>query len=267
MAGSTPRRTALSAAGLPPAALVSLLAGFSALPATAATSAAGNVVDDYVRLRTHADGRPAWWLSRGTRYLLADFQLTPLHAMNMASAVVADRKDDGSFVVRTLEGSYSTDLESAELIDGFVNPSTGARVPLASSPPVVVTYQYHSDGRMTYPVGAPPRPGTEMRGALAHRAAFGGAVSIEERFSVRTQTATTTSNLGEQIVFRAGSEGSTKTVVVMRNWPYGQEQSFLLLAVYEGRRFDSFEAFMDEIGAARLDTAQPGFRQRLADYR
>lgn len=200
--------------------------------------------------------------------------MTPLHANTMASCVVADRKDDGSYVVRTLEGAFSTDLESGALIDGFINPASGARVALTPAAPVVVTYQYHADGRMTQPAGVPARPGAELRGAVAVRQAFAGEFAVEERFAIRTRSATVSSDLSEQIVFTCtlGAGGamvdSTKTVVVLRNWPYDKDQPQLtLLAIYQGQRFDTFDALMTEIGPGKLEVAQPGYTERLAAYR
>lgn len=234
----------------------------------------GDLVQNYIRIRGNPDGAPAYWLSRGTRYLLADYQMTPLHANIMASCVVADRRDDGSVVVRTLEGAYATELDTENLIDGFINPASGARVALTPGAPVVVTYQYRADGRMTFPAGEQARPGTDLRGALAARNAYGGELAIEERFALRTRTAAATSDLSEQIIYSATAaadgtvSGATKSMVVLRNWPYDKDQpQLMLLAAYQGKRLDSFEALMAEIGPGKLEMAQPGFADRLAKYR
>jgi hypothetical protein len=240
-----------------------------AAPSALAATPIGNTALDYVRLRADPAGAPVYWLSRGVRYLLADFQLTPLHAMTMASAVVAGGQGDGSFVVRALEAAYATDLAPGDLIDGFMNPVSGRRVALAAAPPQVVGYHYFADGRMALPRDDARKMEAEFRGALAMLKPFAGALAVEERFSVRTQTPSGVSDLAEQVTFTGDSEGrATKTVVVLRNWPFDAKRpEFTLLATYQGRRFATFDEFLAEIGPGKLEIAQPGFAERLAAFR
>ncbi len=264
----------VGAGGLSALTLATLLTGMTSPVGAAKPAASGNLAQVYVRLRTDEGGKRTYWLSRGTRYLLADFQITPLHAMSMASCVVADSKPDGSFVVRTLEGSFATDLETGTVVDSFVNPATGASVALPVTAPLTVTYHYHADGRMALTSDDPRRTSVDFRGALAARQEFAGELAVEERFAIRTRTATGTSDLSEQITFsgrvdaRGNISDATKSVVVLRNWPFDQDQpQLMLLAVYQGRRFESLDALLAEAGAGILDRAQPGFRDRLAEYR
>ena len=256
------RRTALAAGGV--AALLARLAE----PARAAPIRSDNPALDYVRLRADQSGKPVYWLSRGTRYLLADFQITPLHAMNMASVVAAERKPDGGFIVRALEGSYATDLAGV-MTDAFVNPVTTARVPLTVAPAQTVIYHYEPDGCMVLPRDETKPPAGTFEGAIAVRASFQGGLAVEEKFVTRSKTGT----LSELITFvgTPGADGSVggtvKTVVVLRNWPYDTEPGARqLLAVYEGRKFAGFDALMAEAGADALEKAQPGLAKKLAAF-
>lgn len=261
------RRAALAAGPFSSAALAALI-GRLAEPAIAAPPASGDVALDYVRLRADPSGKPAYWLSRGTRYLMEDFRIVPLHVMNMASAVVAVRDPAGGFIVRALEGAYATDFAGARAA-AFVNPEDGARLPMTVAPAQTVAYRYMSDGRMSLPPD-PARPASaEFDGAIAARPPFGGELMVEERFVSRGVSGV----LSELITF-AGlptTDGlvadAAKTVIVLRNWPYGDVGGGRqLLAVYEGRRFATLDALMAEIDPGALQAAQPGLSEKLAAF-
>jgi len=260
------RREALAAGPLSSVAIAALI-GRLAAPAIAAPAASGDVALDYVRLRAEPSGKPVYWLSRGTRYLLADFQIVPLHAMNMASAVVAARDPAGGFVVRALEGAYAAGLDGGEA-SAFANPVDGTRLPVTIAPAQTVAYRYLSDGRMLLP-DDPMRPtSAQFEGAIASRPPFAGEHAVEERFVSRGAAGI----LSELITFAGApaADGAVadaaKTVIVLRNWPYGDAGGKLLLAVYEGRKFASLDALMAQVNARALQAAQPGLSERLAAF-
>ncbi|MSO97504.1 MAG: hypothetical protein EXR11_04685 [Rhodospirillaceae bacterium] len=238
-------------------------------------AAAPNLAVDYVKIRARMDGNPVYWLSRGVKYLLANYQITPLHGFNMVSCVVADKTGDG-FTVRTLEASFAVDVAGTTLVDSFFNPLTKANEKIPAVAPLVVGYDFAPDGAMTLPVADPRRANTDFSGQILPRAGMSSHIAMEERFVVRPKGGGVSAlsevikYTGVQSSWQAASGmfmRATKTLVVLRNWNFGGgDATAMLLSTYDGQKFLTFDDVIAEAGRDKIEQAQPGFVQKLAAF-
>jgi hypothetical protein len=222
----------------------------------------------YARLR--GGPRPVFWVTRGVKYAQRGPELQALHGFVMIESIAFDRDRDGAVVSRTLEAGYGTDLEGRGRIDTFAYPGPDTRLSVAAIPPMVVTYRAASDGVLSIPDGDPRRADTAFSGSLRQRPASKGEFWIEESFA-SSGRAKGAPALREVITYRARGDSfdaATKTVVAIRSWPYGDPAPGLALtAIYEGKKFVAFDAFLADIDRAAVDSAYPGFITRLRDFR
>ncbi len=87
------RRDLLTNAGLLASAMALLAGTDAAAQQNSAPNASAGV--DYARLRASLDGRPAYWLSRGVKYALSDFEIMPIHGFNMLEGISCTPQPDG----------------------------------------------------------------------------------------------------------------------------------------------------------------------------
>jgi hypothetical protein len=244
--------------------------------ATNAAAAELNLANDYVKIRTRNDGKPVYWLSRGVKYLLADYRLTPLHGFNMVSSVVADKMADGGFTVRTLEAAVAVDLTGMKVTSSFFNPLTKTDENIPATAPMVVAYDFALDGIMTLPANDPRRAKSDFSGQIAVRTGMTDHITIEERFVIRPKDGGA-SALSEVITYTAEhatwQEASSaytqarKSLAVLRNWNFGGgDTSAMLLSTYDGRKFMTLNELLAEIGAENIERAHPGFTQKLTGF-
>lgn len=88
----------------------------------------------YRKMRFALHDRPVFWWMRATKYGLVDGKLTPLYGMEIGNISKVVASDSDSFTAKTLEIVYSTDGETGELLDEWVNPYTGVTLPMHNIP-------------------------------------------------------------------------------------------------------------------------------------
>ena len=274
------RRDVLANAGLF-ASITALLANTTV---AASKDASPNAVSakNYARLRASLSGRPAYWLSRGVKYALSDFEITPIHGFSMLEGIVCDSQPDGSYLFRIFEAPYASDLATGDVIDEFTNPLTGEEVPIPHVQPLSLRYAVDQAGNLTIPNGDPRLGKVEFDGHIQSRDSFSSDVLSEERFVTRSPPPPGTSEkpVLTELINYTGEKSSMnengdlfsqarKSIVVFRNGLSGPVTGGyppMLLALYEGLKFLSFDEAVRETGEARMDRAHPGFLDRLAKF-
>lgn len=117
------------------AAVLSPLASSCALEPTVVPAADPNrLLQIYRKMRFALHHEPVYWWMRATKYALVGSELTPLYEMEIASIFKIVKTDSAGFTAKTLEIVYSTDPETGELLKDWVNPYTGAALPLQNIP-------------------------------------------------------------------------------------------------------------------------------------
>ena len=251
----------------------------AALVSTASAATPNQNVRDYARVRGSAAGRPTYWLTRGIKYAQSDATLIPLHSFVMLECVCFDMLADGRSVSRTLEAGCTTALDGGTPISTMVNPQTGEAVAAGPVRPMEVIYNIDIDGRITAPPAKEPgAPRNDFAGMLSARAPATGETWVEERFrsamtpangetGVLTEAITYMGRLGPAMDDGATLQDVTKSLLVLRTWPYASKGPVTLTSAYQGRKYLSFDEAMSQPEAAVVDRAYSGFAARLKQYR
>ncbi len=275
------RRDLLANTGLL-ASVMSLLpqTGTAAEPAGARNT---DIVLETARIRARLDGRPAYWLARGIKYALSDFQMIPLHGFNMVAGIACSALPDGSQLFRMFEAPYATDLKTGEATDVFANPLTDAEIPIPHIQPLTLFYGLDQAGKVFIGPGD-PRVGTavEFSGSMQARQSIGSDVMLEERFVTRSPAPPGSSEkpVLSELINHTGSGPSLSedgaffaearsSIVVLRNGLEGPAVGGyppMLLALYEGRKYLSMDDALREGGEAQMEETHPGFLERLAEF-
>ncbi len=274
------RRDVLTNAGL-------LASAMTLLTGTARAASHNRVFNvstalDYARLRASLDGRPAYWLSRGVKYALSDFEITPIHGFNMLEGIACDSQPDGTYLFRIFEAPYASDLATGEVINVFANPLTGEDVPIPHVQPLSLFYAVDSEGNLTIPPVDPRLGRVEFSGFVESRQSFSSEVLSEEHFVTRMpppQGSDEKPVLSELINYAAANTSlhddnsmfteARKSIVVFRNGLNGPNTGGyppMLLALYEGFKFLSYDDAVRETGEAQMERTHPGFLDRLAKF-
>ncbi len=291
------RRDVLANAGM----LASAMALFAqteaeAQPAKAPSDSVSNSATglDYARLRASLNGRPAYWLARGVKYALSDFEITPIHGFAMLEGIAYVPQPGGSHLFRIFEAPYATDLVTGEVIDVYTNPLTGDAVPIPHVQPLSLLYAVDQVGNLTIPPDDPRLGRVEFSGFVQSRRGFSSDVLMEERFVTRSPAppesgsgsgAGSGAGMGEkpaltELINYTGAASSLredgalfaearKSIVVFRNGLDGPVTSGyppMLLALYEGLKFLSFDDAVRETGETQMERTHPGFLERLATF-
>jgi hypothetical protein len=274
------RRDVLGKAG----ALASALAFFAQSESVAQPRKALNPTSglDYARLRASLDGRPAYWLSRGVKYALSDFEITPIHGFNMLEGIVYEPQADGSHLFRIFEAPYASDLDTGEVIDVYTNPLTGEAVPIPHINPLSLFYAVDGSGNLTIPADDPRIGKVEFSGFVQPRQSFSTEVLSEERFVTRSPAPPGSLEkpaLTELINYTGAASSlsdngdlfaeARKSIVVFRNGidgPVASGYPPMLLALYEGLKFLSFDDAVQEAGELQMERTHPGFLERLEKF-
>lgn len=289
------RRDVLANAGM----LASAMALFAQTEAVAQPNRAPNPATglDYARLRASLDGRPAYWLARGVKYALSDFEITPIHGFAMLEGIAYVPQPDGTHLFRIYEAPYATDLATGEVINEFTNPLTGDAVPIPHVQPLSLLYAVDQAGNLTIPPDDPRIGRVEFSGFVQSRRGFSSDVLMEERFVTRSPAPPESgsgSGAGSEVGSGSGSGAgmvekpaltelinytgaasslredgalfaeARKSIVVFRNGLDGPVTSGyppMLLALYEGLKFLSFDDAVRETGETQMERTHPGFLQ------
>ena len=253
--------------------------GFSAMASDVTTGTAGV---DYARLRASLDGKPAYWLSRGVKYALSDFEITPIHGFSMLEGIVCEPTPAGGHLFRIFEAPYASDLETGEVIEMYTNPLTGAQVPIPHVQPLSLFYAVDQEGNLYIPPSDPRIGKVEFNGFIQARKSFSTDILSEERFVTRSPSSEGSSEkptLTELINYTGvasslsengdGYAEARKSIVVFRNGLDGPDLGGyppILLALYEGLKFFSFDDAVQETGETQMERTHPGFLQQLSQF-
>ena len=267
------------------ASALALLAGpemSSSAVAQPDRASGANAGVNYARLRASLDGRPAYWLSRGVKYALSDFEITPIHGFAMLEGIAYTPQPDGRHLFRIFEAPYATDLATGAVIDVYTNPLTGAAVPIPHVQPLSLLYAVDQIGNLTIPPDDPRIGKVDFSGFVQPRHSFSADVLSEERFVTRSPAAESTSEkpaLTELINYSGVASSlsedgnlyaeARKSIVVFRNGLDGPNIGGyppVLLALYEGLKFLSFDNAVQETGETQMERTHPGFLERLAKF-
>jgi len=277
------RRDVLANAGML-ASFMALLGnrGITSVAAQQRDSSGTTAGLEYGRLRASLDGRPAYWLSRGVKYALSDFEITPIHGFTMLEGIVYTPQPDGGHLFRIFEAPYASDLETGEVIDVYTNPLTGKQVPIPHVQPLSLFYSVDQAGNLFIAPSDPRIGKVEFSGYVQARRSFSTEVLSEERFVTRTPAPAGSSAkpvLSELINYTGVASSLSdngdryaeagKSIVVFRNGLDGPTLGGyppVLLALYEGLKFSSFEDAVRETGKNQMDHTHPGFLERLAEF-
>ncbi len=162
----------------------------------------------------------------------------------------------------------------------FTNPLTGAAVPIPHVQPLSLLYAVDRKGNLTIPPGDPRLGAVEYSGFVQARRSFSSDVLTEERFVTRSPAPAGTLEkpvLTELINYTGAasslSENSDrfaqarKSIVVFRDGLDGPNVGGappMLLALYEGLKFLSFDEAVQETGETQMERTHPGFLDRLS---
>ncbi len=238
---------------------------------------------DYGRLRASLDGRPAYWLSRGVKYAISDFEIMPIHGFNMLEGISCTPQTDGGYLFRIFEAPYASDLDTGSVIDVFTNPLTGKEVSIPHIQPLSLFYAVDQAGNLTIPSGDPRLGKVEFSGFVQSRRSFSSEVLSEERFVTRSPARENSSEkpvLTELINYTGAASSlnedgvlftqARKSIVVFRNGLDGPRKGGyppMLLALYEGLKFMSIDEAVQETGETQMERTHPGFLKQLAKFR
>ncbi len=126
-------------------------AGAMAVPGSqsAGGGAAPNLLELYAEQTARADGKPAFWLTRGREYLVKGAQIIPVYDRYVISAARIIRMPDGGLKRPYTETAYATMPGVTEVPDQLQSPVTGESYPNPIIRPVRLTLTISPSGAVT----------------------------------------------------------------------------------------------------------------------
>jgi hypothetical protein len=255
-----------------------------AMPAEGAPAADGKeVVPTFIRLCGRADGKPAYWVMRGVRYLWSGSrEPVPLYNVDMIYVVKFTPGENGEYVCAGQANSYSTDF-NGKIIKSFINPLTGKEESFwTGSPYPPLYYIFKPDGQRVYKPssGDEPLALNKMHGAMRFQRGFPDEIVAEEHWidgyksddetPHYSEVAVTYRTKSPKLVLNGASyENVTKTHIISRHWPHGGGETVHapeLMGIYYGRKYLTSEEAYAVPGMKDVEIVGPGTFKQLAEF-
>jgi hypothetical protein len=237
----------------------------------------------FARLLGRADGKSAYWVMRGVRYLwTGSREPVPLYNVDMLTVVKFTPTENGEYLVGTLENSYSTDF-NGKIIKSFINPLTNKEESFWTGSPYPPTYYtLKPDGQRVHKASGGDAALTleKMQGTVRFQRGFPGEIVVEDRWNDAFKTEDGTPHYAEVAVhYRTESpklilngasyENVTKTHVISRHWPHEGGETVhapQLLGIYHGRKYHSAEEAYAVPGVKDVEIVGPGTLKQIAEF-
>jgi hypothetical protein len=253
------------------------------MAAETAPESSKDLLPAFARLLGRADGKPAYWVMRGVRYLWSGSrEPVPLYNVDMIYVAKFTPGENGEYLVGTMENSYLTDF-NGKIIKSFTNPLTGQEEALATGSPNPPAYNIlKPDGQRVHKPSASDAAISmeKSEGTVRFQRGFPGEIVIVEDRWHSYKSKDGSPNYAEVSIHHrtespklilngASYENVTKTYVATRNWPHGGGETLHapeLLGIYHARKYLSSEEAYAVPGVKDIEIVGPGTLKQIAEF-
>ncbi len=237
----------------------------------------------FVKLNGRADGKPAYWVTRGVRYLwTGSREPVPLYHVDTITVPKFTARGNGEYEAAILENSYATDLTTGKIITTFLNPLTGKEEPFVAAALLSGKYTLTAKGENIKEDAAGDKvTGVQStRGGIRFMRGFPGEIVIEERSNSSFGSENGIPHYADLVAqFRTESskldktgvsyKKVTKTFVISRHWPHGGAETVYapqIVGIYHGRKYLTSEEAYAIPGVKETDVLTPGTLKQMAEF-